>query len=115
MNNRELAVITDCAICDETCILPLNHHSGRFRSGGRAEEEFLWTHPLTHYSSQNFTGPEPPHPHPGSAYAPCACFGLQGTKLRNEILIPQVWICTKRAVLGASLLEKVSLHQGWPL
>ena len=98
--------------------LPLNHHSGRFRSrvrggGGGRRRIFVGT-PFDTLQLTKFhrarAPPPPPPPNPGSAYAPCTCFGLQGTKLRNEILIPQVWICTKRA---ASLLEKVSLHQGW--
>ena len=41
MNKRELAVITNLQVIG---CLPLNHHSGRFRSrvkGGGAEEEFL--------------------------------------------------------------------------
>ena len=62
MNKRELAVITQIVQCDETCILPLNHHSGRFRSGGLKKNFCGHMHPLTHYSSQNFTGLEPPTP-----------------------------------------------------
>ena len=81
-------------------LLPLNHHSGRFRRGwltcpppGRFGHT-LWRI-TAHKISQGRSPPPPPPPPPGSAYVPCACFGLQGTKLRNEILIPQVWFVLK--------------------